>query len=444
MQEKRLIGNLGGWYLKNADMLISIRVVCFSRIPKGESSMSAEVLYRAMGVAGYWVVDVWESRGGEIQLLVEPPRESLRCRACRSRRVHVHERRLRSWKDTPYGWQPVNILMQAPRVRCLNCGAKTWHQPKFAEGQKRYTKNFEKFVCGWLSRVTIQDVVETCGLSWDSVADMDRRRLQRLGRPELRSLKRLAIDEVYVGKLHRFLTLVYDLDSGAIVSVSQGRGQKALTGFFSRLKRAGVTIQAVATDMASGYIAAVMKHLWPTQLVFDRFHVMKLMNDKLSTLRREMYRELKDVQRRDVLKGIRWLLLKNPENLKQTPRGDERSRLAEALKLNEPLAQAYYLKDDLRQFWQQSSKAAAANFLEDWCRRAEATGIRVLRTMSHTLRGHRVGLLNWYDHPISTSPLEGTNNKIGLLQRRAYGYRRYDHFKQRLLTLHHAKFTLAG
>ena len=116
--------------------------------------MSAEVFYRAMGLQGYWVVDVWESRGGEMQVLVEPPREALRCRACRSRRVHVHERRLRSWKDTPFGWQPVKILMQSPRVRCLHCGAKTWHQPQFAAGQKRYTKNFEKFVCGWLSRVT--------------------------------------------------------------------------------------------------------------------------------------------------------------------------------------------------------------------------------------------------------------------------------------------------
>ena len=231
--------------------------------------MSAEVFYRAMGLPGYWVVDVWESRGGVIEVLVEPPRESLQCRACRGRRVHVHERKLRSWKDTPFAGKPVQIMMHSPRVRCLNCGAKTWHQPKFASGQKRYTQNFEKYVCGWLSRVTIQDVVETCGLSWDTVAEIDQRRLQRLGRPELRNLKRLAIDEVHVGKLHRFLTLVYDLDSGAIVSVSKGRGQKALTGFFSRLKRAGVCIRAVATDMAGGYVAAVMKHLWPTQLVFD-------------------------------------------------------------------------------------------------------------------------------------------------------------------------------
>ena len=270
--------------------------------------MSAEVFYRAMGLPGDWVVDVWESRGGEIEVLVEPPRESLRCRSCRSRRVHVHERKLRSWKDTPFAGKPVLIVMQSPRVRCLNCGAKTWHPPKFARGQKRSTKNFESYVCGWLSRVTIQDVVETCGLSWDTVAEIDQRRLKRLGRPDLHHLKRLAIDEVHVGKRHRFLTLVYDLDSGAIVSVSKGRGQKALTAFFSRLKRAGVTIRAVATDMAGGYVAAVMKPLWPTQLVFDPAkkttrHVQRLMNEKLSQLRREMYRELQNVQQRDVLKG---------------------------------------------------------------------------------------------------------------------------------------------
>ena len=86
-------------------------------------------------------------------------------------RVHVHERKLRSWKDTPFAGKPVWIVMQSPRVRCLNCGAKTWHQPKFARGQKRYTKNFESHVCRCLSRVTIQDVVEMCGLSWDNRAD---------------------------------------------------------------------------------------------------------------------------------------------------------------------------------------------------------------------------------------------------------------------------------
>ncbi len=115
----------------------------------------------------------------------------------------------------------------------------------------------------------------------------------------------------------------------------------------------------------------------------------------------------------------------NPENLKQNAKVDakvdEKAQLQETLKLNESLSVAYYLKEDLRQFWNQRSKAAAEKFLEAWCRRADASGIRPMQVMAKTLRSHRTGLLNWYDHPISTGPLEGINHKNGALQRRAYG-----------------------
>ena len=128
----------------------------------------------------------------------------------------------------------------------------------------------------------------------------------------------------------------------------------------------------------------------------------------------------------------------------QDEKTDERKRLNEALELNKPLATAYYLKEDLRQFWNQSSATKAERFLDDWCRRADSSGIRVLQTMAKTLRTHRHGLLNWYAEPISSGPIEGINNKIGALQRRAYGYRNYEHLKLRILTLHHAKFSLTG
>ena len=105
---------------------------------------------------------------------------------------------------------------------------------------------------------------------------------------------------------------------------------------------------------------------------------------------------------------------------------------------------AHDLKEDLRQFWNQRSKPAAEKFLEAWCRRADASGIRQIQTMAKTLRQHRRRLLNWYDHPLSTAPLEGIYNKIGALQRRAYGYRNYEHLKKRLLTLHHTKYSLQG
>jgi transposase len=356
----------------------------------------------------------------------------------------VHDRAVRSWEAAPLGLTPVDIVMRSPRVKCLGCGAKTWHQPTFANGQRRITKTFEAFIERQLTRLTIQDVVEMSGLSWNTVSEIDLARLKKLTRPKLGGLKRLAIDENSLGARHGFVTIVLDLDSKAIVSVLKGRGKAALKPFFAKLKQARAQVKAVATDMAGGYIAAVMEHLPKAALVFDRFHVVKLMNEKLTDLRREMYHELTDKQHRKMLKGTRYLLMMNPENLKQNEKVDEKAQLREALKLNESLSVAYYLKEDLRQFWNQRSKPAAEKFLEAWCRRADASGIRQIQTMAKTLRGHRTGLLNWYDHPISTGPLEGINNKIGALQRRAYGYRNYEHLKERLLTLHHTKYTIQG
>jgi transposase len=406
--------------------------------------MSVEALYREMGLEGYRVEDSWQGGDGALYVLISVPREALRCRNCGCSRVHLHDSRQRFWKSAPLGLTAVFVTMKAPRVKCLQCESKTWHQPTFAEGQRQITRQFERFLEGMLSRLTIQDAVEIFGVSWNTLCEIDIRRLKKLSRPGLSGLKRLAIDEIYVGKQHKFLTLIVDLDTRAIVSVASGRGLTGVGGFFLRLKRAQVSVQAVATDMAGGYIAAVLQYLPQARLVFDHFHVIKLMNEKLTALRRDLYREQKGQMHRDILKGIRWLLLKNPDNLAQDKKVDERQRLDEALMLNRPLAIAYYLKEDLRQFWNQKSILAAEHFLEDWCCRANASGIRVLQTMAKTLLRHRTGLLNWYIDPISTGPLEGINNKIGALQRKAYGYRNYEHFKQRLLTLHHTKFTLNG
>jgi len=110
-----------------------------------------------------------------------------------------------------------------------------------------------------------------------------------------------------------------------------------------------------------------------------------------------------------VLKGTRWLLLKHPENL--DPKRKERQRLEEALALNKPLAMAYYLKEDLRQLWEQPDRDQAEHFLDDWIARARSSGVRMLQQFAQTLVHHRRGLLNWYDCPISTAALEGTNTR---------------------------------
>ena len=165
-------------------------------------------------------------------------------------------------------------------------------------------------------------------------------------------------------KGHRYLTVVMDLESGAVVFVGDGKGADALKPFWKRLRPSGARVEAVAMDMSAGYWGAVMTHLPKAKIVFDHFHVIKLFNDRLSDLRRALYREATDVMQKAVLKGTRWLLLKNPENLDKEK--DEKQRLKEALTLNQPLATAYYLKDDLRRFWNQPGKAFATSFLNGW------------------------------------------------------------------------------
>ena len=194
--------------------------------------------------------------------------------------------------------------------------------------------------------------------------------------------------------------------------------------------------------MSPAYIDAVTTHLRGATLVFDRFHVIKLYNDKLSELWRAMYRELKETMQKSVLEGSRWLLLKRPENL--DPSRNEPQRLREALRLNQPLATAYYLKEELHEIWEQDDQETAAAMLMDWIIYAESAGIRMLQQSAKTLRFHAFGILAWYDYPISTGPLEGTNNKIKTMKRQAYGFRDPEFLKLKILAIHKTKYALVG
>jgi len=187
---------------------------------------------------------------------------------------------------------------------------------------------------------TIEDAAGFLGVSWDTVKDIQKADLKkRYKRIKLGKLKWIGIDEISIGHGHRYLTVVLDLKSGAVVYVGNGKGREALDAFWRRLSRSGAKVQAVAIDMSKAYYGAVTDHLSNAKIVFDHFHIIKLMNDKLSQLRREMFHEASGLRQQKVLKGSRWLLLKDPENLDEDR--DERRRLERALQLNAPLATAY-------------------------------------------------------------------------------------------------------
>jgi transposase len=343
----------------------------------------------------------------------------------------------------PIGGKPVWLALAVPRLGCRQCGAVRQAKIGFADPRFGYTRAFERYALELSKRMTIKDVARHLRVSWDVIKEIQKRNLKRrFGKPKLKHLRQLAIDEISTGKGHRYLTIVMDLATGAVVYVGEGKGADALEPFWRRLRASGAKIEAVATDMAPAYIEAVRRHLPQAALVFDRFHVIKLYNEKLSQLRRDLYAQLKDRMAKSVLKGIRWLLLKRPENL--DPSRNEPERLEEALRLNEPLATAYYLKEELSEIWEQEDQEQAEALLMDWILYAESTKIPMLVKFAKTLRLHAFGILAWYDYPISTGPLEGTNNKIKTMKRQAYGFRDPEFFKLKILGIHETRYALVG
>ena len=403
--------------------------------------MSTSLLYHAFGLRGYRYLSTSYFEG-DVVFRVDPKPEEFRCSVCGSREVIRRGSVLRTLRTVPIGGKGVLIVVEVPRLGCV-CGAVRQAELGCAEPRRRHTKAFARYALELLRSMTIQDVARHLQVGWDTIKEIQRQYLQqRFGRPKLKHLRHLAIDEISIGHGHRYLTVVLDLDSGAVVFVSEGKSAESLLPFWRRLRSSRAKIKAVAMDMSAAYISAVRDYLPDAVIVFDHFHVIKLMNEKLSDLRREMYREAIDKLHKDVLKGTRWLLLKHPENL-DTER-NEPQRLQEALRLNQPLATAYYLKEDLAQFWEQPHKRAARNFLTSWCLRAMDSGIRVMQQMAKTLLFHAEGLLAWYDYPISTGPLEGTNNKIKTMQRQAYGFRDHEFFKLKIYGIHETKYALVG
>jgi transposase len=312
--------------------------------------------------------------------------------------------------------------------------------PPFAPAYVSYTHRLQALIEDLRGCMTVADLAAVTGLSWDTVKNIIKNRLEKdYGHPRLKDLQRLSIDEIYLGRRKWFWTLVIDLDTGRIVWVTQGRGGDALRGFWPALRSSRARIKAVAMDMSAAYWAAVVEHLPHAAIVFDRFHITQLVNQKLDDLRRELVREAAGLMKQTV-KGVRYLLLMRRDNIEE----EKLPRLDEALKHNEPLFTGYLLKEALGLLWEQTSYAKMNAFLHEWCDLAAQSGIRQMMLLAKTLLSHKSGILSWWKQRINNGRMEGINNKIKTLLRQTYGLRDERYFVLKLFSLHHSRQELLG
>ena len=402
--------------------------------------MDISFMYHCLGIREQKRTRV-RYEGGKTVIEIRTKESKLYCPKCKSRHVIRSGSTVRQFKCVPIGSRPVILEMTVQRLECKDCGAVQQEHIHFARGKQRYTYKMKLFVLDLCRIGTIANVSKTVRMSWDTVKDILKSELGRkYSRPDLKGLRYIGIDEFAVAKGHIYMTIVVDLETGRIVYVGNGKGADALDGLWPKLRRAGCRIEAVSSDLSEAFISAVKEHLPDAAQVYDHFHIVKLMNEKLDKVRRDTYNQEADENKRRLIKGQRWLLLANGDSL--TTKAEE--RLSEALDINRPLATAYYLKESLRRVWWQDNKQDAAIVLDDWIEQARLSNLKPLVSVAETFSRHRDGILNWYDFNISNGKLEGINNKIKTMKRQAYGYRDMDFFRLKLLSLHDSTYPFSG
>ncbi len=402
--------------------------------------MSTSLLYHAFGLRGVKYTAMRYEAGATI-FDAEVTSELERCGQCgwrwTNRKRGCHQREFRM---PPIGKRPSFLRLKIWRIECQRCNALHWPRLPFVKGKARHTIRFALLALDLLRWMTISAVAEFLGVGWDLVKDLHKEQLKRKYRdPRLADVKYLGIDEFSIRKGHSYMTIFVDLETTRILHAVEGKGAQAIAPFLKVVRRRARGLKAIAMDMSTGYIAAVQEHLPDVDIVFDRYHVAALMNAAIDDLRREQHSKLAE-EDRQVIKGSRFLLLSNYENLKE----EKQTRLSLLLEANAPLFTIHSMKEQLRTFWEKPSLAEGLKFLEAWCADAASTGIRQLEKVSRALMAHSYGLLSYFSHGITCGLVEGINNKIKTLKRQAYGFRDMDYFKLRLYHLHNQAYSFAG
>jgi transposase len=343
------------------------------------------------------------------------------CSVCGHAGGRMHTYGTRRVRDLNLAHARVDLVVPNRKLRCATCRTIRTEGHSFLDPYRRHTLRFERAVADLCRHLPIKQVAAHFGLSWHAVKEIDQRRLEReVGTPCYDGLRLLAVDEVAVHKGHTYLTTVLDLETGRIVWVGQGRTEATLASFFAELTpEQRKSIEAVASDMAAGFRSAVEKACPHAAQVYDLFHVVAKYSREVVDVVRNQEANKQDEAGRKLIKGSRYLLLKNESNLHEP----QRQALKELLAANATLNTVYILKDQLREIWRCSDPALATKALDGWCALAEQSGITPLATFARNLRRHEKGIVNHCLYPLHTGRLEGINNKIKVIKRQAYGFR---------------------
>lgn len=372
---------------------------------------------------------VWpEGDGRTVSLYLKPTAKAMHCEQCGARCRQVHETTVRRVRDLPLFEYRVVLHVPRRRLWCERCGGPRLERLGWLGRYQRVTDRLAQACSQLLQSSNVQAVARFFDLGWHTVKTVDKARLRAsIPEPDWSRIEYLAMDEFALHKGHRYATVVVDPISRQVLWLGLGRSRETARAFFEQLPEgAAQRIKAVAIDMTTAYELEIRAHCPQAEIVYDLFHVVaKYGREVIDRVRVDQANRLRqDRPARKVIKSSRWLLLRNRDNLDR----QQRVRLDELLHANQPLLTVYVLRDELKRLWFYRKPAWAQQAWEQWCEQAECSGIDALSTFAQRLKAYLHGILARCRHPLNTSIVEGINNTIKVIKRRAYGYRDQEYF----------------
>lgn len=393
-----------------------------------------ELYYHLLGLKEPWVVsemklDVTEQR---VDVWVEHPKGlQWPCPECGVEGPLYDHGMERVWRHLDSCQFQTFLHARPPRVDCPEHGVRQVRVP-WAEPHARFTVLFERFAIEVLGHTHIEAGREILRISWDEAWHLIERAVRRgqIRKPK-RIVAQLGIDEKSVGSGQDYVTVVCDLERGTVEEVTEGNSCRSLETYFEGLapeQREG--IEAVAMDMAGGYINAVSGMLpdGREKIVFDRFHIMKLMNEAVDKVRRQEHAMLA-AKGNSILKGTKFMWLYCQEKLPFTYQESFFELKASNLKT----ARAWAIKESLRDLWRSESRAEVETFWRRWYFWASHSRLQPVKKIANTLKDHLYGILCYCKHRITNALTEGINSQIETLRKAACGFRNKQVFRTVIL-----------
>ena len=346
------------------------------------------------------------------------------CPECRER-CPRHDTRTRSWRHLDTMQYKTLLVAEIPRIDCPTHGTRQMKVP-WAGARARFTALFECLVIEWLQHASIKAVAELLDMSWDQVAGIMERAVDRgLARRERSVPTVVGVDETSFQKRHEYVTVVCDPERATVLFVADGRSADSLSGFFDGLtaeERAG--IDAVAMDMSGAYLSAVTRALGPDaneRIVFDKFHL----GDAVNKVRRDEHKALLE-QHDERLKGTRHLFLMNPDNMSRAQWAGLKPLMSSNLKV----ARAWAIKETFMDAFAVRQPTRAERALKEVLAWMSRSRLAPIVRAGRTVRRHFDGVMNAILSGITNATAEAINSRIQWLKKQAAGFRSRERFRQ--------------